>query len=236
MLLNTIAQFCCAFFIFLASAPLYAIEVTIIDRNGLPVSDAVISISDSAKSPQSLQRHPKTNPDEPHIMDQIDFQFVPKTMLINKGDWVDFPNSDDVRHHVYSFSATKPFEIKMFTGSEADPIQFTQSGIVVLGCNIHDSMVGYIYVTDSPTSAITNVQGVANIPYQDAPQPLHHSTNSVVSAWLWHPLLSAANTDRIEIQIDTSQLQQTIVLDSALNTSTKETLKNGFSSKFRDRS
>jgi hypothetical protein len=76
---------------------------------------------------------------------------------------VKFPNSDSVSHHVYSFSPTKPFELGLYKGNVYPPVVFDKPGIVVVGCNIHDSMLGYIRVVDTPYFAVTNEQGVALI-------------------------------------------------------------------------
>ncbi|WP_286234570.1 methylamine utilization protein [Thalassotalea sediminis] len=99
----------------------------------------------------------------PYIMDQIDKSFVPEVLIVPEKSLVSFPNSDDIRHHVYSFSTAKTFELKLYAGKPKAPITFEQSGIVVLGCNIHDAMVGYIYVTDNSHTYLTNEQGKTNI-------------------------------------------------------------------------
>ena len=49
-----------------------------------------------------------------------------------------FPNLDPIMHHVYSFSATKPFEIKLYSGDPPTGILFDKPGVATLGCNIHD--------------------------------------------------------------------------------------------------
>jgi plastocyanin len=83
------------------------------------------------------------------IMDQQHMQFVPRILVIQTGTAVDFPNSDQIQHQVYSFSAPKRFKLSLYAGHKYPPIVFDQPGLVTLGCNIHDSMIGYIYVTDS---------------------------------------------------------------------------------------
>ena len=86
------------------------------------------------------------------IMDQRKLMFVPDVLVVQTGTAVDFPNSDQVRHQVYSFSGAKTFELALYAGRAHAPVVFDRSGLVTLGCNIHDSMVGYIWVTDSPWS------------------------------------------------------------------------------------
>ncbi len=77
-------------------------------------------------------------------MDQQGHQFVPHLLVVQAGTEVTFPNSDNVSHHVYSFSPTKPFELPLYKGDVYPPVTFEKAGIVVVGCNIHDSMLGYI--------------------------------------------------------------------------------------------
>jgi plastocyanin len=84
------------------------------------------------------------------IMDQQHMQFVPRVLVIQTGTGVDFPNSDQIQHQVYSFSAPKTFKLSLYAGHKYPPVIFDRPGLVTLGCNIHDGMIGYIYVTDSP--------------------------------------------------------------------------------------
>ena len=60
-----------------------------------------------------------------------------------------------MRHHVYSFSPAKKFELKLYTGTPSNPVLFDRPGVAVLGCNIHDQMVGWIVVVDTPYYART---------------------------------------------------------------------------------
>ena len=77
-------------------------------------------------------------------------QFLPDVLVVPVGTSVHFPNRDSVRHHVYSFSPAKKFELKLYTGTPANPVVFDRAGVVTLGCNIHDRMVGWIVVVDTP--------------------------------------------------------------------------------------
>ena len=83
------------------------------------------------------------------VMDQVNKQFLPELLIVQQGQLVNFPNSDNIRHNVYSFSSAKSFQLKLYSGQPKEPIIFDTQGVVVLGCNIHDSMVGYIYVAKS---------------------------------------------------------------------------------------
>lgn len=93
------------------------------------------------------------------IMDQRGREFMPHVLAVRRGTAVSFPNSDRIQHHVYSFSGGNAFEIKLYRGTPPQPIVFNQPGIVVLGCNIHDWMLGYIYVADTPYFTVSDAHG-----------------------------------------------------------------------------
>jgi len=101
---------------------------------------------------------------------------LPHLLVVQTGTEVSFPNGDEVSHHVHSFSETKPFELALYKGDAAPPQLFDRPGVVVLGCNIHDGMLGYIVVVDTPHFAKTDEQGVALI--NDVP-----SDDYVLAAW-----------------------------------------------------
>jgi hypothetical protein len=96
-------------------------------------------------------------------VEQRDKAFIPLVSAVQVGSLVSFPNRDEIRHHVYSFSPARRFEIKLYAGTPADPILFDKPGEVVLGCNIHDHMIAYIYVVESPWFGKTGKDGVARI-------------------------------------------------------------------------
>ena len=141
-----------------AGAKVYALEVHVQDAQGDGLSNAVVALHG---------REPVTAPAETYaLVDQVGREFVPYVAAVQVGSWIRFPNSDDIRHHVYSFSPAKRFELKLYHGSTAEPVKFDTAGQVVLGCNIHDSMVGYVYVLDTPYYALTDSRGLVTI---DAP-------------------------------------------------------------------
>ena len=94
-------------------------------------------------------------------IDQVDQEFVPQVSAVRAGTAVRFPNQDNIRHHVYSFSPAKKFELPLYKGSPAAPVVFDRPGLVVLGCNIHDWMLGYLYVVETPWFARTGADGRA---------------------------------------------------------------------------
>ena len=96
-------------------------------------------------------------------MDQAHNAFVPHILIVQTGTSVLFPNNDVVSHHVYSFSEPKTFELPLYKGNGHPPLVFDRPGVVVLGCNIHDSMLGYIFVVDTPHFASTDAQGALSL-------------------------------------------------------------------------
>jgi plastocyanin len=133
----------------LQAAPL---QIHITDQQGQPLADAVVELHDQAN--QSYQAM---------LVDvvQQDLTFQPFVSAVQVGVSVNFPNLDKTRHHVYSFSPAKVFELQLYVGKPEAPVLFDVSGIVALGCNIHDYMQAYIYVGESPFLAVTNEEGIA---------------------------------------------------------------------------
>jgi plastocyanin len=128
------------------------LRVTVTQADGRPMSGAVVVAEPSVPAPRPLRKVVAT-------IDQRNLMFVPEILVIRTGSDVEFPNSDQVRHQVYSFSAPKRFQLPLYAGREHAPVNFDKPGLVTLGCNIHDSMIGYIYVTDSPWFGRTGGDG-----------------------------------------------------------------------------
>lgn len=97
------------------------------------------------------------------VMIQQDRQFAPFVLPVQLGTTVEFPNRDPFRHQVYSFSAAKPFELKLYGNNEVNTVAFDKEGVVPLGCNIHDNMLAYIYVVGTPYFALTGKDGAAQV-------------------------------------------------------------------------
>ena len=133
------------------------IVATVTDAQGRPLADAVV-----VAFPADGSVRPASRPREEAIF-QVDKEFVPRVTPLLVGTAVSFPNNDTVRHHVYSFSPAKKFELPLYQGVPAKPVVFDKPGVVVLGCNIHDWMVAYIYVSASPHFAKTGADGRATI-------------------------------------------------------------------------
>jgi plastocyanin len=97
------------------------------------------------------------------IIDQVHREFVPRVSVVQAGTQIKFPNSDNIRHSVYSFSPPRIFTLKLYAGTPANPVLFDRPGIVVLGCNIHDTMVAWVLVVDTPYFARTAADGTATL-------------------------------------------------------------------------
>ncbi len=119
------------------------LQVNVQDEQGRPVPDAVVFL-------ESREAARAARPMDGVEVAQQDRAFVPGVQVVTRGTAVSFPNRDTVRHHVYSFSQAKKFELKLYIGTPANPVVFDQAGVVVLGCNIHDEMVGWVLVLDTP--------------------------------------------------------------------------------------
>jgi len=136
------------------AAPVLAgsVTVTVRDSNGVPVPDvaAYATWPGSDSMPASSRAA---------MMDQRDTRFVPHILVVQKGSAVEFPNSDVVAHHVYSFSKPNDFVLPLYKGDPHDPVTFRHDGVVTLGCNIHDHMLGYIVVVSTPAFGKTDANG-----------------------------------------------------------------------------
>ena len=139
------------------------LNVNVIGVNGKPVNDVVATAAPMRATAVARSRERMTA-----MMDQQHKAFVPQVLVIGRGTWVEFPNNDSVSHQVYSFSPAKKFQLSLYKGELHSPQQFDQAGLVVLGCNIHDQMVGYIYVADTPYFGKTDASGSLRL--KDLPQ------------------------------------------------------------------
>ncbi|MCH8531977.1 MAG: methylamine utilization protein [Saccharospirillum sp.] len=151
-------------------------EFVLTDDQGQPLSDAVVVI-------KQAEGAPLPEPADAAV-DQLNLAFVPEVTVVQAGAMVRFPNSDDTRHHVYSFSDAKTFEIQLYRSDDAPPIEFDRTGLVVLGCNIHDGMRGFIYVVDSHLYGVTDEHGRVTLP----PLTAHEGAQVM----FWHPQMADA--------------------------------------------
>jgi hypothetical protein len=166
-------------------APVAAIagdlNLTVRDTAGKPVRDAVISVYPASGLPAGPIRFPW-----PYVMAQQNIQFDPAVLVVPVGAEVAFPNRDKVRHHVYSFSPKNKFELKLYGREAAPNVPFRTVGAAAIGCNIHDQMVAFVRVVDTPYALKTDANGVASI------RGLPGGAARVV---VWHPSLKAAKNE-----------------------------------------
>jgi len=161
-----------------SSASASQLSITITGHDGAPVVSAAVLLTPLNKG--------ITAPDASTVnktIEQINEQFQPYVLVVPKGAQVAFPNRDSIKHHVYSFSEAKTFELELNDNFSGTPVTFDQAGIVEVGCNIHDWMLAYVVVTDAPFYATSNQQGTADLILPEGEY----------NAELWHP-----NFDRRE--------------------------------------
>jgi len=156
-----------------AAAPL---TVRVVDASGHPVRDAVVTLYPAGSAARPAHAAGR------FVVSQQNMQFHPFLTIVPVGSDVSFPNFDNTKHHVYSFSAAKKFELKLFAKDQSRTVHFDKAGVVALGCNIHDQMSAFIVVTDSAWTARTNAQGMVS--FNDAP-------NAPGRLTVWHPYLRA---------------------------------------------
>jgi plastocyanin len=129
------------------------IRVSIRDRDGGEVPEVVVSARPLDAVPDRGAARPEAR------MNQEALAFEPHILVVTTGTGIAFPNGDDVRHHVYSFSPAKQFNFSIDSGSIHEAISFDVPGVVTLGCNIHDEMLAYVIVVDTPHFAKTGEHG-----------------------------------------------------------------------------
>jgi plastocyanin len=176
----------CALMTGWSSAALAAdVNVSVLDSGGHGIAGIVI-IADSGSA------QPDKHAARTAIMDQQHMQFVPRILVVQTGTAVDFPNSDQIQHQVYSFSEPKRFKLSLYAGHKYPPIVFDHPGLVTLGCNIHDGMIGYIYVTDSPFFGRTDGAGLVQ---------LHGLPAGNYTLTAWHPQLQEPGGSSLQLHV-----------------------------------
>lgn len=158
------------------SAAAGALGVQLVDGGGRPIADAVVILKPVNGAA------PKPRVEGNYRVTQQNITFSPFVSIVPVGATVAFPNFDPFRHHVYSFSQAKRFELKLFAKDQTRKITFDRPGIVSIGCNIHDSMSAFIVVADSLWTARTTSTGIVR--FGDLP-----GGDYVIQ--IWHPYLRA---------------------------------------------
>src|SRR5205814_7678961 len=132
-----------------------SLEIIVKDDKGRPVSDAVAYAAAAGAASAAAKKQT--------VVDQRDKQFVQYVTAVQVGTAVIFPNSDKIRHHVYSFSPAKKFELPLYIGVPAEAVMFDKTRFDTLCCNIHDWMIAYFAVLPTPTLQVTSQDGPAGL-------------------------------------------------------------------------
>jgi len=162
------------------------INITVIDTDHKPIENAVVYVKESLAAVS----------ENVVIIDQVDKEFIPYVTAIRRGSAINFPNNDEIRHQVYSFSNSKQFELPLYEGNEFRPVIFEKEGAVPLACNIHDWMKAYIYVVDTDKFVLTNSNGKGELTNLKAGQ---------YEILVWHP----------EQGVDVSESLQSVTLGNS---------------------
>jgi plastocyanin len=176
-----------------AAAP---VEVSVTNAAGQPLADAVVWV-------ESAAARAAARPLAGVEVVQQQRAFVPEVSVVTVGTPVAFPNRDTVRHHVFSFSPAKRFELKLYVGTPAAPVVFDRPGVSVLGCNIHDDMAAWVVIVETPWFAKTDAQGRARLP--EVPAGRHqlrawHSAFVVGAPALQQPLVVGSEPLRVAVK------------------------------------
>jgi len=182
----------------------------VVDQNGRPVANAVVMLVPDTKSSMPAA---STRLATEKTIDQRNETFLPLVTIVPKGGRISFANNDQTTHQVYSFSAIKQFEITLARGEKSPPIVFDNAGVAALGCNIHDHMIAYAFVAESPWTALADADGRATI--ADVP-------NGNYQAQVWHPKFPPGRelpSLHASLSGDTTRLTVTVKLISSAPTS-----------------
>ncbi|MEY4561056.1 MAG: hypothetical protein RLZZ618_333 [Pseudomonadota bacterium] len=185
-----------------SSAGAAAVSVTVTDTAGKPQSDVVVTIEPTGGARLVVK------PMAGASVAQVKRQFVPALTVVTVGTPVSFPNNDSVRHHVYSFSPTKTFELKLYSGVPQAPVVFDKPGVAVVGCNIHDQMAAWIVVVDTPYHGITSASGelrLDNVPAGKYELRTWHKGLAAGHTSLSQPLTVATADATARIQLPVTQ-------------------------------
>ena len=176
------------------SAAQLAIHVS--DRVGVPVPDTVVELDGAPTVVAS--------PEAATLVDQNERKFVPHVSVVRPGGAVRFPNSDDTRHSVYSFTEGSQFELQLYRENAAPPVTMGNSGVVKLGCNIHDNMKAYLFVTANRSAVVTDIAGIARLS--------DPALQSGATLRLWHPQMTKPLTVSVKSGLGGAGEVQDVVL------------------------
>lgn len=161
------------------------LQVSVLDKEGKPVIDAVVVLvpttAGAPKTPLPMQA----------TILQEKMRFVPAVSVVGAGARARFINNDPWEHHVrasaagvmqFNAGADDGFVLRLDGKAEGKPAKyadasFDKAGAVLLGCHLHASMRGHVYVSDSPWATTTNADGMAS--FEAVPE-------GAVQVKVWH--------------------------------------------------
>jgi plastocyanin len=165
------------------------LEVRVNDSRGAPVADAVVTVVVRGDAAGQARKTPVRSSMPPRVIDQKALAFTPYVEVFRPGDEVVYRNSDRTRHHVYSFSPIRAFEFVLAPGQTSPPLKLERSGVIAVGCNIHDGMINYLYISDAPWAARTDARGVVVV--RDLP-------SGAFDVRVWQPRLPPKRPDLVQ--------------------------------------
>ncbi|MDW5443605.1 plastocyanin [Polaromonas sp. SM01] len=147
------------------------LQVLVLDKEGKPVADAVVVVLPANKG------EPKTALPTQVTINQEKMRFIPAVSVVAVGARAHFTNNDPWDHHVrgsaagfaqFNTAASGGFELRLDGKVDGKPAKsadavFEKAGAVLLGCHIHGSMRGHVYVSESPWAMLTGADGIASI-------------------------------------------------------------------------
>jgi len=99
-------------------------------------------------------------PTDHAVIDQLNLTYVPRVVAMQKGTTADFPNSDAVRHNVFSPpTAALQFNLGTYPTGVVKEVLFDVTGETPLLCNVHAEMAGYAVAFENPYFALTDKSG-----------------------------------------------------------------------------
>ncbi|MFL6662841.1 MAG: plastocyanin [Rhizobacter sp.] len=176
------------------------LQVSVTDKDGAPVPDVVVLVEPQAKvAPKPAAA--------PVVITQRDLRFAPFLTIVPVGSTLRFVNEDGYDHHVRStpsgplgsMPAVKNFELRLDaavaaaapvndeyktsaprkkSGATTADVKVDQAGPIGLGCHIHSSMRGQVYVSGTPWFAKTDANGMATM--EGVP-------DGAADLSIWHP-------------------------------------------------
>jgi len=198
------------------------VQITVTDQEGKPAADVVVLVDPANKVAAKAAAAPV-------VIGQQNLRFAPFLTVVPVGSTLRFVNRDGYDHHVRStpsgplgsMPSVKNFELRLDAAEAATPgtsdaytpapaarkkagtswaeVKVDQAGPIGLGCHLHSSMRGQVYVSATPWFAKTDANGVAT---------LEGVPDGAIELSLWHPDQLAEQAP-LRLQATTAPLKTT---------------------------